>query len=120
MRMQHRSGVLVVAVDRRMQAERRYLHRAGALHDLAVEVAQQQTAGRDLGPEQAFGIDEEQVLGTRREHTVVIAYALLVVEARGPPQGRGEVDARLRQRLGHRLAPPFSRDLRMVASEVLS
>ena len=72
-----------------------------ALHDLAVEVAQQQAARRHLRPEQALGIDEKELVGAGCEHTVVIAHALLVMETRRPPQGRGEVDARLCERVGH-------------------
>jgi hypothetical protein len=93
--MEAGAGGRVEAMDRRMQAEGGALHRVGALDDLAVERAEDQAGGRHLGPEIAFGIDQEQVVPAGRHEAEMIAGAGLVAEPRRPAENRRQIDAGL-------------------------
>ena len=87
-----------------MDEEGRRLRHALAGHDIAVEVADQQAGGGDLGEAPAIGVHQEQVVPAGHDEAQVVADPLMQAELRRHAEAGGEVDARLLHRIGIEVA----------------
>ena len=82
-----------------MDIEGRRLHRALALHHVAVEITDQQARGGDLVEAIAERVDEEELIAARHHGREMVADTLVHAEPRGLAQAGGEVESRLGQRV---------------------
>src|SRR5579859_1337642 len=114
MDMEDAAGLWMLQMDLGVDVERDLAQFAPTLHDVSVEIAQDQLAGGQLAEMQAARIDQEELPAAGQHHAVVVGNLLIHAEPREYPEHGGKVAARLpfilcgeRRAWQHLAMPPY-------------